>query len=386
MAADWSHPTHPHAESRVERRDFLGRALAGLAGLVLLGRPDRANAETAASPQPFVGEVRLFGGNFAPSGWAMCNGQLLDPTTSPDLFAVIATTYGGNGTTSFAVPDLRGRAPLQPGQGPGLQSRSLGEVGGVESHALSASQLPSHTHAMRAGSANGDSDSPAGRVLARIPAAIPQYGSTADHDLAATAIAASGGGQAHNNMQPYLTVTYIIALQGVTTTSTDPPYIGEIRMFAGSAAPSAWMFCLGQQLLNADYDAFYQLIGTTYGGDGLTTFNLPDLRGRIPMHVGQGFIQGQVAGVEQVTLTLAQIPAHTHAAGASSLAGSSDDPAGRVPARNAAGIPQYGPTSDTSLAAAAVLASGGSGAHPNMQPYLGINFIISLDGVFPSQT
>lgn len=167
---------------------------------------------------------------------------------------------------------------------------------------------------------------------------------------------------------------------------SDTPFIGEIRMFAGNFAPSGWMFCEGQLLPISGNDALFSLIGTYYGGDGQTTFALPDLRGRAPVHVGPNTQLAQMGGVENVTLTVAQIPAHSHVAGASVANGVSDDPTGRVPARNAAGVPQYGTVADTSLAAGALLSTGGSQAHSNMQPYLAVNFIISLFGVYPSQT
>lgn len=154
-------------------------------------------------------------------------------------------------------------------------------------------------------------------------------------------------------------------------------------MFAGDFAPAGWMFCEGQLLPISENDALYTLIGTTYGGDGQETFALPDLRGRAPIHWGSGFILGENGGMEQVALDANQIPSHTHAAGASSAAGSSPDPTGRVPAMNAAGVPQYGATADTSLSPASLLSSGGSQPHDNMQPYLAIHFIISLYGLFP---
>jgi len=166
----------------------------------------------------------------------------------------------------------------------------------------------------------------------------------------------------------------------------DTPFIGEIRLFAGATPPANWVFCQGQVMQIADNDALYQLIGTTYGGDGVSTFALPDLRGRVPMHVGPGFAQGQLAGTETVTLTTSQLPAHSHGAGADSALGVSDDPTGRVPARNAAGVTAYGPVATADLAAGSVLATGGAAAHNNMQPYLGVNYMISLFGVFPSQS
>ena len=166
-------------------------------------------------PEPFVGEVRMFAGNFAPSGWAFCNGQILQISQNTALFSLIGITYGGNGQSTFALPDLRGRVPVHPGQGPGLSNRALGESAGAEALTLAESEIPAHTHALGASSGNGTASTPAGRVPARSPAAIPQYGASADASLAPSAVAASGGSQPHNNMQPYLTVSFIIALQGV---------------------------------------------------------------------------------------------------------------------------------------------------------------------------
>jgi microcystin-dependent protein len=169
-------------------------------------------------------------------------------------------------------------------------------------------------------------------------------------------------------------------------TEDNQPYIAEIRMFAGNFEPVGWMFCQGQILPISENDALFALIGTTYGGDGQSTFALPDLRSRVPVHVGSSTALGQMGGSEDSNLTLNQISAHNHAAGGSSANGTSDNPAGLVPARSAAGVPQYGTTPDTNLSSAALLSAGGTTPHPNMQPYLGINYIISLYGVFPSQS
>lgn len=165
----------------------------------------------------------------------------------------------------------------------------------------------------------------------------------------------------------------------------DLPYVGEIRMFAGNFAPVGWAFCNGSLLPISENETLFQIIGTTYGGDGQTTFALPDLRSRAPVHVGTSWVLGQSGGVENVTLTANQIPAHGHPAAAYSLPGDASDPAGRVPARNAAGTPHYDGAIDTMLAAGALQGAGGSQPHTNMQPYVGINFIISLFGVFPAQ-
>jgi len=167
------------------------------------------------------------------------------------------------------------------------------------------------------------------------------------------------------------------------------PFIGEIRMFGGNFAPVGWAFCDGSLMSISQNDALFNLIGTTYGGDGQSTFALPDLRSRVPMHVGQGFALGQSGGVEQVTLTTNQIPAHSHVPQCDANAGGSADPTGRVWAGNSnTSINPYAApgTIDSNMAAAAMGSSGGSQPHDNMIPFLVINFILSLFGVFPSQT
>jgi microcystin-dependent protein len=174
-------------------------------------------------------------------------------------------------------------------------------------------------------------------------------------------------------------------------TQDESPFVGEIRMFCGDFAPVGWELCNGQLLtINGDTEALFQLIGTTYGGDGMTNFAVPDLRGRAPIHAGTNlginYNQGEISGVETVTVLTAQIPVHNHTALASSGSADSDVPTGRIPARNAAGAPHYGGVIDTTLAANAVTSAGGTQAHNNMQPWLGINFIISIYGIFPSQT
>ncbi len=161
------------------------------------------------------------------------------------------------------------------------------------------------------------------------------------------------------------------------------PYVGEIRMFGGNFPPLGWMFCEGQLLPISEYETLFQLIGTTYGGDGQETFALPDLRGRTPVHQGSGYIIGEMGGVEQVTLTVAQIPNHTHPMVATGAAGTDTTPASSLlPSSAVASIYDVGP--DTTLSPQAVSPAGGSQPHENMQPFLVINYIISLYGVFPS--
>jgi microcystin-dependent protein len=166
------------------------------------------------------------------------------------------------------------------------------------------------------------------------------------------------------------------------------PYVGEIRMFAGNFAPAGWMFCEGQLLPISENETLFNLIGTTYGGDGQSTFALPDLRGRLPLHQGNGFVLAETAGVEEVTLTVQQIPAHTHAFLATTNLASGTAPGNLVPGTTqAATITPYGTDNPTTpLHPGSVGPVGGSQPHTNFQPYLCVDFIISLFGIFPSPT
>jgi microcystin-dependent protein len=161
------------------------------------------------------------------------------------------------------------------------------------------------------------------------------------------------------------------------------PFVGEIRMFASNFAPQGWAICDGQLLAIAQNQVLFQLIGTTYGGDGQTTFALPDLRGRVPVHQGGGFVLGQAGGEATTTLTPNHLPSHNHELAASSTGGS-DDPAGHYWAASNA-KPYASEPPDTTMHPQTLAAAGGNQAHDNMPPYLGINFIISLFGIFPSQ-
>jgi microcystin-dependent protein len=166
------------------------------------------------------------------------------------------------------------------------------------------------------------------------------------------------------------------------------PYVGEIRMFAGSFAPAGWMFCDGQLLPISEYETLFNLIGTTYGGDGQSTFALPDLQSRVPVHQGNGFTLAETGGVEDVTLTTQQMPAHSHAFLASTQTGTSSNPGGNLLDQTSGTIFMYidGQGPDGAMAQGMLSPDGGSQPHSNIQPYLAINFIISLFGIFPSQT
>ena len=164
------------------------------------------------------------------------------------------------------------------------------------------------------------------------------------------------------------------------------PYVGEIRMFAGNFAPAGWMFCEGQLLPISENETLFNLIGTTYGGDGQSTFALPDLRGRLPIHQGNGFTLAETGGVEDVTLTVSQIPAHSHPFLATTNPGNQVSAANNVLGQLTQGLLYFAAAGGSSLNPTSIASTGGSQPHTNFQPYLCVDFIISLFGIFPSPT
>jgi len=165
---------------------------------------------------PFVAEIRIFPFNFAPTGWAFCDGQILPLSQNTALFSLLGTTYGGDGKSNFALPNMQGNVPMHPGQGPGLSLHDLGETGGSDTVTLLDSEMPSHAHTMMAFASPGNRLTPVGNAISRENGAttfVP--GNPATVAMSDQAIAPAGGDQPHNNMQPYLTLNFCIALQGV---------------------------------------------------------------------------------------------------------------------------------------------------------------------------
>lgn len=174
-----------------------------------------SGASAQAGLEPLIGEVQWFAGSFAPRGWALCDGQLLPISGNEALFSIIGTTYGGDGRTTFALPDVRGRVLIHEGRGPGLSQRNLGNRGGTETETLTSANMPSHTHTLRASGGSATTAAPAGGVLAATGRTQLYDSGAANVDMDASAITSTGGGQPHNNMQPYNTLNCIIALQGI---------------------------------------------------------------------------------------------------------------------------------------------------------------------------
>jgi microcystin-dependent protein len=268
-------------------------------------------ALTTGERTPFLGEIIQFAGNFVPRGYALANGQILSIAQNTALFALLGTTYGGDGRVNFALPDLRGRAPIGAGSALGRPEIDLGQISGSETIALTQAQLPAHNHAVE--------------------------GNPTD---------LTGSGQSFSTLQPTLGLTPVITTDG----SFDD--VGHIGWFAGNFAPQDHAIADGRLLPISSYLSLFSRIGTTYGGDGVNTFALPDLRGRVAVDDSATRPLGSVSGSETVTLTPANLPTHSH-----SIAGSTT------------------PTSVT----------GSGTAFSNVQPSLALSYEIATQGTFPSR-
>lgn len=173
------------------------------------------NVGKANAQEPFIGEIRMFAGTFAPRGWAFCDGSIISIAQNSALFSLLGTTYGGNGQTTFALPDMRGRVPMHAGTGTGLSPRVLGERSGTENVTLTIQNLPAHSHPLVVSTALGTTNNPSGAYLANTGALDKEYGTTGNAILSSSTIGVSGGGQPIPIMQPYTGVNFIIALQGI---------------------------------------------------------------------------------------------------------------------------------------------------------------------------
>lgn len=343
---------------------------------------------------PLLGEIRLFASSRPPRDWVRCEGQPLNPQNHPELFALMGTKFGGDGVTSFLLPDLRGRVPVHAGD-----RHAFASTAGTEKVTLDADQLPQHTHGFNGSSEDAASQSIEGTV----PAVHEQRGTLSAYGkerplgaLKEDMLDAAGGGQAHENMQPFVPVSFVMATSGRRPAPgprpipppTESPFVGEIRMFALGYAPVQFMPCDGRPLPASQHRAMFEVLGTAFGGSA-GTFQLPLFEDRVPVGAGQGpgltdRPVGRAGGAEQVKLTEDQLPAHEHRFQVSrelaverhpeALAFAVGDGVGMYGRREGYRVP---------LAEEAVDPAGGGKGHANMQPYLPIGFYIAYQGLYP---
>lgn len=326
-----------------------------------------------------AGEIRLFAGNVAPDGWAFCHGQAASVTAAPALFAAIGTRFGGDGRTTFALPDLRGRVPVHRSA-----TVALGAEGGAEIVELEADEIPDHQHSIPIGSRPARDGQRARQAL--VGKVLRGSNGTGIRTVSLGRSTRTGSGFAHANLQPFLCINYIIALDDAPANRAGGPVVGEIRMFGGEIAPAGWTWCNGQALDIQQFGGLYSVIGTTYGGDGRQSFDLPDLRGRVAMQAGyrpglSARQLGESGGAATVALDESQLPPHTHELEAAA-AGEASDAGATVVVRNAGRVGND--SGNQRLTPIDTGTAGADNAHSNLQPYLAVNYLIAYSGQLPN--
>lgn len=346
-----------------------------------------------------IGEIRVFGLNFPPVGWQYCNGATLNAGSYSDLFLAIGYTYGGSGS-SFSVPNLNGRVAVGSGQGDGLSNYPLGSMGGSSTITYSSSNLPSHSHLATLNTENNaaNTDTPEGSYPASSSENI--YSSSSNTNMGEGSIvvttesAGNASPSAQNNIQPSLGVNYCICTSAVAGS----PFYGEIRLLAGNTIPNGWSVCDGSIISIASNNILFSLLGTMYGGDGMTTFAIPDLRGRVPVSIGMAsggstnYTHGMQGGLETNTLSVDQMAAHSHSATAKIQVhdgiGDSDTPENNYPAINPKRGKEYTTTSGSTAGNISVQVNnaGSTASVSNIQPYTAVQYIIytaASGGIYP---
>jgi microcystin-dependent protein len=325
-------------------------------------------------PTPYLGEIRWYAGNTIPAGWLPCDGRLLPVRGNEDLHFLLEFAFGGSGD-HFAIPDLRGRVPIGTGKG-----IALAQAGGQESVVLASDEMPAHQHLLVGNKGDGDRAQPAGGVWARSDA-LAFSKQAPDTTMAGAALASVGAGTPHDNMMPFQAITPIICtlgmLPGDELVDADV-YMGEVRMLAHPLLPTNWLPCDDTTYASGTLD-LELLLGTTFGGTA-SQFAVPDLRGRVALHLGGGRSLGKAAGEEAHALTAAELPSHTHAALAASTAGDDPSPQNRTWGVQSSAL-AYAAAPDASLHADAVTPTGGTKAHENRPPFLGLAHVISASGI-----
>lgn len=372
----------------------------------------------AMAQDPFLGEIRAFAFGFVPNGWIQCNGQTLNIVSNQALYSLLGTTYGGNGTSTFAVPNLADRIVIGPGQGSNLPNYSLAQTGGSKTFTISMDNMPTHTHTgtnLPAASANlqvyynnvtAASPSPEGTYYAKNASNFysATYNTVMASSTSSCTTESAGISQAANGMMPYLAMNYCICVSGLYPTTSGAgfdPLLGEIKLFAGNFIPGGWAACNGQSLTIMQNQALYSLLGTNYGGNS-TTFMLPDLKGRTPIHIGQGagLTNHQLAekgGSIQCTLTATTLPSHNHLMNfplmVSNLAANNASPENCFPTKMAsngfeAGTSHSGSFITTGATLTTSSSSAGSASPTPItttQPFVSINYIIATTGLYPTR-
>lgn len=350
------------------------------------------------SDDVYLGELRVFAFPYEIEGWRVCNGQVLSIKEFDTLYSLIGTTFGGDGLSEFRLPDIRDRVLLGQGQNPdtSFPNYAVGNWGGAELTFLNSGNLPVHTHALKCSSKAGDVGSPVGAVLAAIQGGSLAYITTeqagkTNKPMDTDSISSTGGRDTFNNMSPFIALNYMISTRGIYPSNKEgsgqaEAFLGEVRTFAFGFNPVGWVMCDGSALQVSENQYLYSLIGTTFGSNGTQTFNVPDLRGIVPMHPGSQQTLGQKGGQITNTLGASQMPVHSHVLNSDGDNGSLAAPVANFWAKTSAQFYTKGQP-DSTMDPSVIISEGSSAPAPfsNMPPYMAANFCICVKGLYPTK-
>lgn len=352
-----------------------------------------------------VGSIKIWSGmaHYIPKNWKLCDGEIMSASEYPDLFTVIGKTYGGS-TGTFQLPDYRSRVAMGSSA-----SIPIGTQGGKEYVYLTNNNLPSHSHSFNVSTSQANNASPNNNVPASpmyLGGDVNSYiSSVPNTSLATDSIIDSGGREPHNNMQVYTSLYYIICCKGVLPKVINEDVLGMVNLFATNSPPTNWLPCDGAILKIADYKLLYSLIGSQFGGDNVTTFALPQLQNNVAASPnltaapGGGragipnFIQGTSVGSATETLTVEEIPVHSHGTWATPKQAQSNLPTsgsyiagiGEVSAGVFVAGEGFVNAPNEQLAQTTIGNDGGNEGHENRQPFLSSQFYICYKGNYPSR-
>ncbi len=341
----------------------------------------------------------LVGFDFAPQGWAFASGQVLPITQNSALYLVLGATFGGDGVNTFALPNLNGRVTVGVGSLPGGSNYTRGQTGGQESVAPSQTEMPSHSHKLYATANPASAQAIGGGVLADARGGnFPAYTQNANPSLRKAMHASmvnSVGGAAHENRPPFLALNWIIALQGLVPPREETDMdvlIGSLMLVPYDFVPAGFALCNGAIMNIQTNQGLFSLLGNVFGGDGRTTFALPDLRGRAPISCGRdpqglfNYTVGQTGGSERVALQPSQLPLHNHGVVGSALPATVAQPQGNAPAAtHTPNLLYAGANSplNAPLGTDALEFIGQGQGHENRMPYIAMNWVIAVNGLYP---
>ncbi|MBS7526940.1 tail fiber protein [Fusibacter paucivorans] len=347
-----------------------------------------------------VGEIKIFAGTYAPKNWEFCDGQMLSKEKYRALYELIGTTYGSDDDSTFALPNLRGRVPVNKGAAPGLSTYQLGQKRGEASVRLEEQHLPNHTHKFYVSTLAATDKNPQNLLIANSNINLYKDAKLSETRvaMASETISETGEDKPHTNLQPFTSIGYIICVKEETSTGDDAgsdavlmdQFIGEVRAFPYYGVPKGWLRCNGKSWEINKYTALYSIIYEQFGGKSHIEFNVPNINERIVIHRNDDFPVGAMGGTEKVSISTSEMPKHTHSLRAIDAVANenlcdTEYMIARANYPDSRNLKVFCRQKENLVAmeAAAIRATGEASAHDNVMPSISIQYCIAYEGTYP---